>query len=134
MVHEKKLDGGNERDWVFDFVFPFLPQLLAERTGCVLKFVGLNDEEGLDMEEMKALVGPRTKLISVQHVSNTLGCVNPTAEIVALARGVGAKVLLDCCQSVPHMPVDVQVRASFLLPLSWRQRELGCFRGSTTQV
>lgn len=88
---------------------PFLPQLLAERTGCVLKFVGLNADEGLDMEEMKALVGPRTKLISVQHVSNTLGCVNPTADIVQLARSVGAKVLLDCCQSVPHMPVDVQV-------------------------
>jgi cysteine desulfurase/selenocysteine lyase len=83
-------------------------QLLAEKTGCVLKFVGLNADEALDMNDMRSLVGPRTKLISVAHVSNTLGCVNPTAEIVALARSVGAKVLLDCCQSVPHMPVDVQ--------------------------
>uniref|UniRef100_A0A7S0MSX1 cysteine desulfurase n=1 Tax=Pyramimonas obovata TaxID=1411642 RepID=A0A7S0MSX1_9CHLO len=83
-------------------------QLLAERTGCVLKFVGLAENETLDMAQFKEMVGPRTKLISLAHVSNTLGCVNPVEEIVAAAREVGAKVLLDACQSIPHMKVDVQ--------------------------
>ena len=84
-------------------------QLLAERTGCVLKFVGLTkDTQELDMDELRSLVNEKTKLITTAHVSNVLGCEAPVEEIVKLARGVGAKVLLDACQSVPHMTVDVQ--------------------------
>lgn len=83
-------------------------QMLAQRTGAVLKFCKLNESQELDMEMMAELITPRTKLVSVVHVSNMLGCVNPVEEIVAMAAKVGARVLLDSCQSVPHMEVNVQ--------------------------
>lgn len=83
-------------------------QLVAERTGAVLKHIRLTALQELDVEDLKAMVTPRTKLISLAHVSNTLGCVLDVPAVVAAARSVGAKVLLDACQSVPHMPVDVQ--------------------------
>jgi len=83
-------------------------QMVAQRTGAVLKFVGLDSNEGFDLEQYRALVGDRTKLVSVVHVSNTLGCVNPVKEIAAIAHQHGARVLIDACQSVPHMPIDVQ--------------------------
>ncbi len=84
-------------------------QLLAERTGCVLKFVNLTeDTQELDMDQLRSLVNENTKLITTAHVSNVTGGEAPVAEIVKLARGVGAKVLLDACQSLPHMKVDVQ--------------------------
>ena len=57
-------------------------------------------------------VSGKTKLIALPHVSNMLGCVLPVAQVVEVAEQHGAKVLLDACQSVPHMPVDVQVRTS----------------------
>lgn len=83
-------------------------QLVAQRTGAVLKFVELNPDEAFDLEHYKSLLSDRTRLVSMVHVSNTLGCVNPAKEIAALAHEHGAKVLLDACQSVPHMTVDVQ--------------------------
>ncbi|PSC68209.1 cysteine desulfurase chloroplastic-like [Micractinium conductrix] len=82
-------------------------QMLAQRTGAVLKFVGLSGSEELDMEQLRQLVTPRTRLISLVHVSNMLGCTLPVHSVAELAQGVGAKLLLDCCQSVPNMPVDV---------------------------
>jgi len=83
-------------------------QLLAQRTGAVLKFVELTDREEFDLDQFKSLLSDQTKLVAVVHVSNTLGCINPVAEITALAHQYGAKVLIDACQSVPHMRVDVQ--------------------------
>ena len=84
-------------------------QLLAERTGCVLKFVELTkDTQELDMDQLRSLVNEKTRLITTAHVSNVTGGVAPVKEIIDLARGVGAKVLLDACQSLPHMKVDVQ--------------------------
>jgi len=83
-------------------------QLVAQRTGAVLKFVGLDATESLDLEQLRSLISDRTKLVSLVHVSNTLGCVLPVAEVVAAARSVGAKVLLDACQSAPHLALDVQ--------------------------
>ncbi|MBD2038889.1 SufS family cysteine desulfurase [Leptolyngbya sp. FACHB-321] len=83
-------------------------QLLAQRTGAVLKFVELTETEEFDLEHFKSLLSDRTKLVSVVHVSNTLGCINPVKEICALAHQYGAKVLIDACQSVPHMAIDVQ--------------------------
>ena len=83
-------------------------QLLAEERGCVLKFAPLDGDEQLDLKALQALITPRTKLVALPHVSNTLGCVNPVQEVVEAAHAVGALVLLDACQSVPHMPVDVQ--------------------------
>jgi cysteine desulfurase / selenocysteine lyase len=83
-------------------------QLLAQRTGAVLKFVELTDTEEFDLEHFKSLVSSKTKLVSVVYVSNTLGCINPVQEITAIAHQHGARVLIDACQAVPHMPVDVQ--------------------------
>jgi cysteine desulfurase / selenocysteine lyase len=83
-------------------------QMVAKRTGAVLKFVELDATECFNLEQFKTLVSDRTKLVAVGHVSNTLGCINPIAEIIEIAHGVGAKVLIDACQSVPHLPIDVQ--------------------------
>ncbi|EHC11040.1 cysteine desulfurase, SufS subfamily [Fischerella thermalis JSC-11] len=83
-------------------------QFVAAKTGAVLKFVELTPEETLDLEHFQKLLSDKTRLVSVVHVSNTLGCINPVAEICTLAHKYGAKVLIDACQSVPHMPVDVQ--------------------------
>lgn len=83
-------------------------QLIAQRTGAVLKFLEPNREGVLTVEQFKSLLTSQTKLVSLVHVSNTLGCVNPMEEITAHAHAQGAKVLIDACQSVPHMPIDVQ--------------------------
>lgn len=83
-------------------------QLLAQRTGAVLKFVELTETEEFDIEQFKSLISDKTKLVSTVHVSNTLGCINPVKEIAAIAHKHGAKVLIDACQSVPHMPINVQ--------------------------
>ncbi|NMG06965.1 SufS family cysteine desulfurase [Brasilonema sp. UFV-L1] len=81
---------------------------VAQKTGAVLKFVELAAEETFDLEQFKKLVSDKTKLVSVVHVSNTLGCINPVKEICEIAHKHGAKVLIDACQSVPHMPINVQ--------------------------
>jgi cysteine desulfurase / selenocysteine lyase len=83
-------------------------QMVAQRTGAVLKFVSLSAQEGFDLEVYQGLLSPQTKLVSVVHVSNTLGAITPVAEVIELAHAQGAKVLLDACQSAPHMPLDVQ--------------------------
>ena len=83
-------------------------QILAHKTGAVIKYIQLNEQEALDLDNYKSLLSDKTKLVAVVHVSNTLGVINPVAEIVKLAHKYGAKVLIDACQSVPHMPVDVQ--------------------------
>jgi len=84
-------------------------QLLAAERGVTLRYARLTEgEETLDMAHLASLIKPGvTKLVSVAHVSNTLGCVNPIAEIAQLAHDAGARLLVDACQSVPHMSVDV---------------------------
>lgn len=83
-------------------------QFVAQKTGAVLKFVELAAEETFDLEQFQKLVSDKTKLVSVVHVSNTLGCINPVKDICDIAHKYGAKVLIDACQSVPHMPINVQ--------------------------
>ena len=83
-------------------------QLVAKTTGAVLKFVELTANEEFDFEQYKTLVSDKTKLVSVVHVSNTLGCINPVKEITEIAHKYGAKVLIDACQSAPHLHIDVQ--------------------------
>lgn len=83
-------------------------QIIAQKTGAIIKYVSLTPQETFDLEQFKTLLSDKTKLVAVVHVSNTLGCLNPIAEITTLAHQVGAKVLIDACQSVPHMGVDVQ--------------------------
>ncbi len=83
-------------------------QIIAQKTGAVIQYIQLNEQEALDLDSYKSLLSNKTKLVSVVHVSNTLGVINPVAEITQLAHQYGAKVLIDACQSVPHLPVDVQ--------------------------
>lgn len=83
-------------------------QLVAQRTGAVLKHVQLTDTQEFDLVHFKELVCDRTRLVAINHVSNTLGCINPVADVIKLAHEQGAKVLIDACQSIPHMSVDVQ--------------------------
>jgi cysteine desulfurase/selenocysteine lyase len=82
-------------------------QLLCERTGATLKWFGVTDEGRLDDTDVADVITERTKLVSFVHMSNILGTINPTARITQRAREVGALVMLDASQSVPHMPVDV---------------------------
>lgn len=85
-------------------------QMLCERTGAVLKVVPLTPGQTLDMEAYQKLLSPRTRIVAVGHVSNTLGTVNPVREITALAREnrPDTIVLIDGAQAVSHMKVDVQ--------------------------
>lgn len=83
-------------------------QLLCEMTGAVLKVAPIGDDGCLQMAAFEALLGPRTRLVAVAHVSNVLGSVLPVAAIARLAHAAGAQVLVDGCQAVAHRPVDVQ--------------------------
>ncbi|HEX5996831.1 MAG TPA: cysteine desulfurase [Jiangellales bacterium] len=82
-------------------------QLLCERTGATLRWFGLTEGGRLDESNLDELVTERTKLVSLVHMSNILGTVNGTARITERVRQVGALLLLDCSQSVPHLPMDV---------------------------
>ena len=91
-------------------------QLLADRTGCVLRHAGLTASGELDLEDLRSKIGERTRLVSLVQVSNTLGCLTPIAEVAALAHAAGALLLVDACQSLPHLPVNVaQLGADFLV-------------------
>lgn len=83
-------------------------QELARRTGATLRWCEITDDGRIDLDSMRATVGEKTKIVAFSHVSNVLGTINPVDEISAIAREVGAWVVLDACQSVPHMPVDVR--------------------------
>ena len=87
-------------------------QLLAERKGARLRFVPVSEDGTLDVDQLSSLLTPEVKLFGFTHVSNSLGTINPVAELCASARAVGAVTLVDAAQSAGHMPVDV--------------RELGC--------
>ncbi|MGA3562521.1 cysteine desulfurase [Melissospora conviva] len=82
-------------------------QLLCERTGATLRWFKVTDGGRLDESDLDDLVNERTKIVSLVHMSNILGTVNATARITERVRQVGALLLLDCSQSVPHMPIDV---------------------------
>lgn len=83
-------------------------QLQAQRKGIVLKVIPMNDKGGLLLDEYEKLFSERTRLISLVHVSNVLGTVNPVKEMIATAHSYGVPVMVDGAQSVPHQKVDVQ--------------------------
>jgi len=83
-------------------------QLVAQQTGAVLRVVPIDERGVLDMAAYEGMLGPQTMLVSVIHVSNALGTVNPVREMIRLAKAHGVPVLLDGAQAAPHMPVDVQ--------------------------
>jgi cysteine desulfurase / selenocysteine lyase len=82
-------------------------QELAARTGAVLRHIPVHDDGTIDLDAAAALIGERTRIVAFTHVSNVLGIVNPVEAIVALAARVGAITVLDACQSVPHLPLDL---------------------------
>jgi cysteine desulfurase/selenocysteine lyase len=83
-------------------------QMLCEETGAVLRVIPMNDAGELLLEEYEKLLGPRTRLVAVAHVSNSLGTINPVQQMIELAHRQGAKVLVDGAQAVPHLAVDVR--------------------------
>jgi cysteine desulfurase/selenocysteine lyase len=83
-------------------------QMIAEQTGAVIKVVPIDDSGTFLMDEYEKLLSRKTKMVAVTHVSNALGTVVPVADVIRLAHAQGALVLLDGCQAVPHIPVDVQ--------------------------
>lgn len=83
-------------------------QELAFRTGAVLRWIPVDDAGRLRLEDAASLIGPRTRVVAFAHTSNVLGTVAPVEELVALARRVGALVVLDACQSAPHLALDLR--------------------------
>ncbi len=83
-------------------------QEAAKRHGFVLKFIPMTVEYRLDMDAARALITSKTKAVSIVHASNALGTINPAKELAALAHAVGAVLILDAAQSVPHMKIDVR--------------------------
>ena len=83
-------------------------QLLREATGCVLKIVPVSVDGSVDIGDFAKVIGPRTKLVAVAHVSNVLGTILPVRDIARLAHAVGAKLLLDGCQGIVHEQVDMR--------------------------
>jgi cysteine desulfurase/selenocysteine lyase len=83
-------------------------QLIAQKTGAVIKVISMDERGVLDFDEYASLLNERTKMVALVHVSNTLGTVNPILECCRLAKKFDAAVLIDGAQAVPHMPVDIQ--------------------------
>ena len=83
-------------------------QMLCERKGTLLKVIPVLDNGTLDLEAFESLLNEKTKLLSIIHVSNTLGTINPVEWMIEKAHAVGAKVLLDAAQSIQHLSIDVQ--------------------------
>lgn len=83
-------------------------QLLRERLGIVIRVVPIDDQGNFLLDEFEALLGPRTKLVAVTHVSNALGTVVPVKRVIDLAHARNIPVLIDGCQAAPHMAIDVR--------------------------
>ena len=82
-------------------------QIVAQKTGARLRFMRMNENGVLPLEQLDSLLSTKTKLVAITHVSNVLGTVNPVKEIIQAAHNVGAKVVVDGAQSAPHLPVNV---------------------------
>jgi len=83
-------------------------QLLRDQIGIAIKVAPVTERGEVPVEHVARLIGPRTKFVAISHMSNVLGTILPVAEIIRLAHDAGAKVLLDGCQAITHLPVDVQ--------------------------
>lgn len=83
-------------------------QELAFRTGATLRYIPVDDAGSLRMDEAAKILGDRTRILAFTHASNVLGTINPVQELVAMGRKAGALVVLDACQSAPHLPLDVK--------------------------
>jgi cysteine desulfurase/selenocysteine lyase len=93
-------------------------QLLAQDRGATLRFIPVDPQGRLDLTDLDRLLEGPVRMVSLAHVSNVLGTINPVADIIRRAHAVGARVMLDAAQSVPHMPVDVRALGCDFLALS----------------
>ena len=93
-------------------------QLLAERTGARLRFVPVRVDGTLDLEQLPALLTPEVKLFAFTHISNSLGTINPVAQLCEKAHALGALTLIDAAQSIGHLPLDVQTLGCDFLAFS----------------
>ena len=82
-------------------------QELARRTGAKLKWVAVDGEGRLNLDDFESLITPKTKVVSIAHQSNVLGTLNPISKIASIAKKYGSYVFVDACQSVPHMKIDI---------------------------
>jgi cysteine desulfurase / selenocysteine lyase len=112
-------------------------RLIAGRTGATVRYVDVDDEGRVRLDDLERQLSRRTRLVSFSHVSNVAGFINPAAELCARARDAGARVLIDAAQSAPHVPLDVQTLGCDFLVFSshkmlgpmgagvlWARREL----------
>tara|TARA_Y100001978_G_scaffold197498_1_gene208468 strand:+ start:3976 stop:5229 length:1254 start_codon:yes stop_codon:yes gene_type:complete len=83
-------------------------QLVSTKNKCKIKYIGIDKEGKLDLEDFKSKLNKRTKIISIVHISNTLGSCNPIEEITKLAKSNNTLVMIDACQSLAHKPIDIQ--------------------------
>jgi cysteine desulfurase / selenocysteine lyase len=83
-------------------------QLIAARTGAVVRFAGIDDQQRIDLDHLRSLLSERTRIVSVGHVSNAVGTIHPVREIVRMAHEVGAIAVVDGAQGAAHLKVDVQ--------------------------
>ena len=83
-------------------------QLLAQRVGARLRFLDIDEEGRISLEQLGSLLNERSKLVALNHISNALGTINPIAEVCRIAHAAGALVLVDGAQAAPHIPIDVQ--------------------------
>jgi cysteine desulfurase/selenocysteine lyase len=90
-------------------------QIVAGITGATVRFCPVTPEGEIDLEALQGMLGERTRMVAVVHVSNTLGTINPVEQIVQMAHAVGALTMVDATQSVPHMPVDATAIGSDFL-------------------
>ena len=83
-------------------------QMLCEEKKCILKYIPLQEDGSINLEDAEKLITPKTKLVSVVYVSNALGTINPIKELIAIAHKNGAKILIDAAQAIQHFTIDVQ--------------------------
>jgi cysteine desulfurase/selenocysteine lyase len=93
-------------------------QILAAEKGAQLRYAEIRSDGTLDLDQVASLIGPRTRLVTLTHMSNVLGTINPVGEIARLAQAQGALMLVDGAQSVPHLPVDVSTLGCDFLAFS----------------
>jgi cysteine desulfurase/selenocysteine lyase len=87
----------------------FVPwHMLCEEKKCILKIIPLQEDGSINIEDAKNLITPKTKLVSITYVSNSLGTINPIKEIISIAHQNDAKILIDAAQAIQHFPIDVQ--------------------------
>jgi cysteine desulfurase/selenocysteine lyase len=87
----------------------FVPwHMLCEEKKCILKIIPLQADGTINLEDVENLITPKTKLVSITYVSNSLGTINPIQEIISIAHQNGAKILIDAAQAIQHFPIDVQ--------------------------